>query len=373
MHEKFDRSRLNIKPLASRQSKSDTGIMIDRETPLPPIASKEAQFIEQLTEKMKASKKKGAPIIMAYGAHLFKNGLAPLIIELMEAGYLQQLLTNGAGSIHDWEMAFQGKTEEDVRRYLEEGQFGIWRETGFFINLALILGASRGLGYGAAVGKMIHEEQLHLPALETLRQELTREIGQGSFSARFPAKASLARTLEEFRLAPGRMEVCHPYKRYSIQEAAYRLQIPFSVCPGIGADIIYAHPLNNGAAIGQAALQDFLTFTQRLTQLEGGIFFCIGSAVMAPMVFEKAMAMARNVALRDNRPPERYLIVANDIQPGNWNWSRGEPPKDHPAYYLRFCKSFARMGGEFHYLALDNRVFLQHLHHHLCRVPHHKP
>ena len=109
MHEKFDRSRLNIKPLASRQSKSDTGIMIDRETPLPPIATKEAQFIEQLTEKMKASKKKGAPIIMAYGAHLFKNGLAPLIIELMEAGYLQQLLTNGAGSIHDWEMAFQGE------------------------------------------------------------------------------------------------------------------------------------------------------------------------------------------------------------------------------------------------------------------------
>lgn len=336
--------------------------MIEKGNPLPPLAPKERRFIEYLAEKMRACRKKGAPVIMAYGAHLFKNGLAPLVIEMMEAGYLQQLVTNGAGSIHDWEMAFHGQTEEDVQRYVKEGQFGIWQETGFYTNLAIILGAAQGRGYGPSIGKMIHEDRLDLPAPGYLRQELTRELQRGSISAQFPAKAALARTLEKFRITPGRMEVPHPYKRYSIQETAYRLHIPFNVCPGIGADIIYTHPLNNGAAIGQAALQDFLTFTQGITQLEDGIFFCIGSAVMGPMIFEKAIAMARNMALQDDRSLDNYQIVVNDIQPGNWDWRRGDPPEDNPAYYLRFCKSFSRMGGDFHYLQLDNRAFIQHLH-----------
>ena len=366
MHEKFDRSQLSIKPLIARQSKSDTSIMIARQTPLPSLATEKARFIEQLAEKMKESRKKGAPIIMAYGAHLFKNGLAPLLIELIEAGYLQQLVTNGAGSIHDWEMAFQGKTEEDVQRYIKEGQFGIWQETGFYINLAVILGAAQGRGFGASIGKMIHEDELDFPEVETLQQVLSEEIQKKSFSEQLQAKVALVHTLQKFLLAPGRMEVLHPFKRFSIQEAAYRLKIPFNVCPGIGSDIIFSHPINNGAALGQAALHDFLTFVQGITQLEGGIFFCIGSAVMGPTIFEKAIAMARNLAIQNKRPLENYQIVVNDIQAGTWNWKRGEPPKEHPAYYLRFCKSFSRMGGEFNYLQLDNRAFIQHLHRQLC-------
>lgn len=367
MFQQFDRKRLSIKPLAARQSKSNTAVMRHEAAPLPPLSAKTEEALEQLAQQMESAKKNGAPVMMAYGAHLFKNGLAPWVIELMEAGYLQHLLTNGAGSIHDWEMAFQGETEEDVRRYIQEGQFGIWEETGFFINLAVILGAAAGLGYGEAVGKMIHEDRLEIPSVESLKEELAEGLKTHPLPQDFPAKANLLHTLEQFQVPAGSMKVLHPHKHLSIQSAAYGLGIPLGVCPGIGADIIYSHPINNGAAIGQAALQDFLTWTEQIAQLEGGVFLCVGSAVMGPMVFEKSIAMARNMAIQENRPLENYQIVVNDIQPGTWDWSQGEPPKDHPAYYLRFCKSFSRMGGRFHYLELDNRAFIQHLHHRLLK------
>ena len=367
MHPQFDRNRLSIKPLAARQSKSNTALMLDAEAPLPVLSAETATVIEQLAHQIKTAKKNGSPVMMAYGAHLFKNGLAPLIIELMEEGYLQHLLTNGAGSIHDWEMAFQGETEEDVQHYIQEGQFGLWQETGFFINLAVILGAAAGLGYGGAVGKMIQEDRLEIPAAEALKHALAEELQSNHRSVRFVAQANVLHTLEQFQLPAGSMQVLHPHKHFSIQASAYRLGIPFNVCPGIGADIIYSHPMNNGAAIGQAAVQDFLMWTEQIAQLEGGVFLCVGSAVMGPMVFEKSIAMARNLARQENRLLENYHLVVNDIQPGSWDWSQGEPPKEHPAYYLRFCKSFSRMGGTFRYLELDNRAFIQHLHHHLLK------
>ena len=87
---------------------------------------------------------------------------------------------------------------------------------------------------------------------------------------------------------------------------------------------------------------------------------------MGPMTFEKSISMSRNIALQEHRTLENYQIVVNDIQPGSWDWSQGEPPKEHPAYYLRFCKSFSRMGGDFLYLELDNKAFIQHLYHRLC-------
>ncbi len=340
--------------------------MIHLDAALPPITPEAAEFMNTLAEKIKIARQKGAPIILSYGAHLFKNGLAPLVIKLMEGGYIQQLATNGAGTIHDWEMAFQGKTEEDVRYYIKKGQFGIWEETGFFLNLAIIIGAAEGLGYGTSVGKMIHDDMLRVPSIEFVREKLQKDLGEPRLPGEYAAKANLLHTLESFQIKPGIHEVLHPYKQYSIQRAAYRLKIPFSVCPGIGADIIYSHPVNNGAAIGQGALQDFLTFAHSVSQLEGGIFLSIGSAVMAPMTFEKAIAMARNLALQENRLLENYQIIVNDIQPGTWDWTQGEPPKTHPAYYLRFCKSFSRMGGKFHYLELDNTVFIRHLYDRLC-------
>ncbi|MGK5090746.1 hypothetical protein WDW89_01870 [Deltaproteobacteria bacterium TL4] len=359
----LDRNQLFIKPLATRQSKSDTSKMIRLETPLPPLSTELHQRIQLIAETIQKARQRNAPVMMAYGAHLFKNGLAPVVIQLLEKGYLQHLATNGAGSIHDWEMAFQGKTEENVSHYIHEGQFGIWEETGAYLNLAILMGSIQGLGYGASVGKMIHDDKLDIPTAEALRQDILQSLGNSKLTPLFSQQSNVLEALETFKLKPGEMKIPHPFKQYSIQHTAYQLNIPFSVCPGIGADIIYTHPLNNGAAIGHCALQDFLTFAQTVSQLEGGVFLSVGSAVMAPMIFEKAISMARNLALQQNRTLENYHLIVNDIQPGTWNWHEGEPPKDHPAYYLRFCKSFSRMGGKFEYLKLDNIAFLRHLHH----------
>ena len=104
-----------------------------------------------------------------------------------------------------------------------------------------------------------------------------------------------------------------------------------------------------------------LIFAESASHLEGGAFISIGSAVMAPMVLEKAISMAKNAAKREGKTLQNYKIIVNDIQPGNWNWNRGEPPKDDPSYYLRFCKSFSRMDGDFTYIRLDNRAFIHNL------------
>ncbi len=362
----FDRRKIIFKPLSQRQSKSDLNILASLDEPPPELSEESEAIVETIVERMKQAKSKSAPILFAYGAHLFKNGLAPLLIELMKKGWIQHLLTNGAGSIHDWELAFHGETEEDVKRYIQEGQFGLWQETGFFLNLAVLVGAAYGLGYGESVGKMIYDDGLSIPATEVLHYQMDFLMQQQPMSERVADVANLLASIQNFKIPAGEMEILHPHKKVSIQHHAYCLQIPFSVCPGIGYDIIYGHPLNNGSAIGRSTLADFLAFANSVSHLEGGVFLSVGSAIMAPMTFEKSVSMARNIALQEGRPLKNYLLIVNDIQEGQWDWSQGEPPKNHPAYYLRFCKSFSRMGGEFKYLQLDNTLLLKSLYHRLC-------
>ena len=138
----------------------------------------------------------------------------------------------------------------------------------------------------------------------------------------------------------------HPYKSYSVQAAAYRLNIPFTGHPMIGHDIIYCHPANHGAAVGRTALRDFLVFARNVQNLAGGVYLSIGSAVMSPMIFEKSLSMAQNVQLQAGDPIRNHFMVVVDLAESQWDWARqGEPPVDHPAYYLRYCKTFSRMGG----------------------------
>jgi len=135
--------------------------------------------------------------------------------------------------------------------------------------------------------------------------------------------------------------------------------VPFTAHPMIGHDIIYTHPANHGAAIGRTALRDFLTFAEQVHQLEGGVFISVGSAVMAPMIFEKALSMAQNVELQAGRKITRHHMVIVDLAKSTWDWqTQGEPPADNPAYYLRYCKTFNRMGGVMRYVCAQNRDFL---------------
>jgi hypothetical protein len=166
-------------------------------------------------------------------------------------------------------------------------------------------------------------------------------------------------------LSAGRIQVSHPWKQHSILGNAFRLGVPLTVHPGIGYDIITNHPIFNGAVIGRAADVDFRLFSTAVDNLEGGMVLSVGSAIMAPQVFEKSLSCVNNVRLQDGRAiVHNHTICVVDLQDGgNWDWTKGEPPKDNPAYYLRFCKSSSRMGGTMHYLQLDNVAFLHNLYH----------
>ena len=126
-----------------------------------------------------------------------------------------------------------------------------------------------------------------------------------------------------------------------------------------GHDIIYAHPLNCGAAVGRTAERDFLRFARAVADLEGGVYLSVGSAVMSPMIFEKSLSMARNLAHQEDRRIERFSLFVVDLAAVSWDWQKaGEPLPEDPAYYVRYLKTFSRMGGELAYLQADNRDFL---------------
>ena len=279
-----------------------------------------------------------------------------MLIRLIEKGWVTHLATNGAGIIHDWELAFQGRTSEDVRTNVARGEFGTWEETGRSINLALLVGAWRGFGYGQSVGAFIDEQGLEIPSAGELSKDIVRCLESDADKA--AAGADLLWAVKEFGLPPGRMEVPHPLRELSAQAAAHRLGVPFTGHPMIGQDIIYTHPLNSGAAIGRAALRDFLIYAEAVCGLEGGVYLSVGSAVMSPMIFEKSLSMGQNLALQRGALIRNHFITVVDIAKSTWDWQKdGEPPIDNPAYYLRYCKTFARMGGTMRYLQADNRDF----------------
>ena len=143
--------------------------------------------------------------------------------------------------------------------------------------------------------------------------------------------------------------------------------MPLTVHPGIGYDIISNHPVFYGAAIGRAAEWDFKLFGGSVEQLDGGVVLSVGSAIMGPQVFEKSLSCVNNLRLQAGRKiVQRHNIYVVDLQDGgNWDWTQGEPPKENPAYYLRFCKSFSRMGAPMHYLQCDNAAFIHRLFHEL--------
>jgi len=297
--------------------------------------------------------------VLMYGAHLVKNGALAIVKALLERGWVTHLATNGAGTIHDWELAFLGRTEESVRQNVATGTFGTWDETGRHLHLALLAGALREEGYGRSLGRFIAEDGVTLPSAASL-EKLLRDQPAHPLS---PARAELLQAMTAHRLPDGKIEVKHPWQETSLLAQAFRRDIPFTVHPGIGYDIIANHPMFNGAAIGRAAEMDFRRLGGSLDRLDGGVVLSIGSAIMAPQVFEKSLSCVNNLRLQSGRKiVAGHTIYVVDIQEGGgWDWSHGEPPKDNPAYYLRFCKSFARMGGEMKYLQCDNVVFLHNV------------
>lgn len=206
-----------------------------------------AADLREVARRIAEAVKQQRPVILGMGAHPIKVGLSPLIIDLLDRGVLSAIAMNGAGIIHDFELAQQGATSEDVASALKDGSFGMARETGEFLNTTVRTGVkAKALGIGQAVGEKMLAERL-------------------------------------------------PYVQLSILAACARLSIPACVHVTVGADIIHMHPHVDGAAIGEGSLRDFYRLAGVVAHLEGGVFINLGSAVVIPEVFLKALNLARNL------------------------------------------------------------------------------
>jgi len=308
----FDRSRLQVLPFAQRDSDVDIGVMIGLEEALPPF---EHAALPVLAQDLAAARNKGAAALWMYGAHVIRSGCGPHMIAVMHSRLATHFATNGAGAIHDYELARFGRTCESVGRYISEGQFGLWAECGE-MNDIIAAGVRDGLGLGEAVGRHIWEEKL-------------------------------------------------PHREQSVLGVAYHLGIPATVHVGIGNDIIHEHPNCDGAILGAASYTDFLVYTETVTKLEGGVFLNFGSAVTGPEVYLKALAMARNVARQEGRRIARFTTAVFDMQPLGGGPVGEAPPKDDPRYYFRPWKTIlARTvadGGTSYYVQGAHRHTLPHL------------
>lgn len=358
----LDLSRLQVLPLAERASLTRADeILVDPESAPPPVSAVVAERVAECARRIVAARARGASVMLIYGAHLLRNGAARLLERMMARDWLTHLATNGAGTIHDWEYAWFGASTESVEMNVASGTFGTWHETATNIHLALMTGALDELGYGRALGRFILEDGATLPTAEALAQAIAAEPAHPLTAAR----ADLLHAMRTQAWPAGRMVVEHRWKPASILCQACRHGVPLTVHPGIGYDIIANHPVFSGSAIGRGAEWDFKLFGGSVEGLDGGVVLSVGSAIMGPQVFEKSLSCVNNLRLQSGRAVVRdHTFYVVDLQDGGgWDWTHGEPPKTNPAYYLRFCKSYSRMGGAMHYLQCDNRAFIHHLYH----------
>lgn len=259
-YSRLDLAQVKTYKLAQRKSKVE---IQDFARPYTPGSSL-SDFLSTLPEILAAQDFKAviSAVVQTYrqdkmsiaglGAHVFKVGLNPILIDLMERGVLKTIALNGAGIIHDFELALVGKTSEDVDREINSGMFGMAEETGRILNTTITNGVKQGMGIGEAVGRHLLSEK-------------------------------------------------YPYQDMSILAAGARLGIPISVHVAIGTDIIHMHPSVDGGTVGQASLLDFRLLAHSVSRLEGGVYLNIGSAVLLPEVFLKAVTLARNLGHRLKR------------------------------------------------------------------------
>ena len=356
----LDLSRLKVFPLAERQSLTRADdILINPDSQPKMCSERNAVLVRACAEKILSARSQGAAIMLIYGAHLLRNGAASILERMMAKGWLTHLATNGAGTIHDWEYAWYGASTESVEMGVADGKFGTWHETASNIHLAIMASALDGLGYGRSLGRLILEDGASLPDPDELVARITSNPTDPLTSAR----ADLLQAMRTQGWPAGRIEIHHRWKRASILAQAYQHGVPLTVHPGIGYDIISNHPVFCGSSIGRAAEWDFKLFGGSLDNLDGGVVLSVGSAIMGPQVFEKSISCVNNLRLQNGRNVvSNHTIFVVDIQDGGgWDWTTGEPPKTHPAYYLRFCKSYSRMGGTMHYAQCDNLSFMHNL------------
>lgn len=279
----FDTTRLKLLPLSNREHDLDLSVIM-------PISAREPvnKNLAAVAECIVQARKKDAAVVLMMGAHVIREGVQRYLIDMMERGLVTCLAMNGAGIVHDFEFSLIGRTTEDVAGYIADGRFGLWQETGR-INDVVNRAAKRDMGLGEAIG---------------------REILDGDF----------------------------PHKDISLFAAGYRLGIPVTVHVGIGYDIVHEHPNCDGAAWGKTSYTDFLRFAGAMESLKNGMIMDFGSAVMAPEVFLKALAMVRNVAKQEGRKIDNFSTLVCDIKPLPETLYT-EAERENPDYYFRPFKT----------------------------------
>ncbi len=307
----FERNRLQLKPLAERINDMVLAEVLPLSTDVPPFENPDLRVV---AERVAKAYRDGRPVILMMGAHVIKVGLSRFVIDVMERGIISHIAMNGAGPIHDFELSLIGASTESVTHYIQEGQFGLWEETGR-INQAIQEAASEGIGLGEAVGRMIEKEAF-------------------------------------------------PHREVSILAAGHRLGVPVTVHVGIGYDIIHEHPNCDGAALGAASYHDFLVFAHTVASLEGGVLLNFGTAIMGPEVYLKALSMARNVAHQEGREIRHFTTAVFDLLELGQDVHH-EAPKSDPRYYFRPYKTIlvrtVADGGESFYIQGDHRVTFTNL------------
>ncbi|HLK65210.1 MAG TPA: hypothetical protein VKU19_17335 [Bryobacteraceae bacterium] len=307
-YEIFDRSRLQVKPLAERRHDLHLDRWLSLEDPVPAFSHPE---LETVAARLRRARETGAARILMMGAHVLRAGVNRHIIDLLGAGWIDHIAVNGAAAIHDYELARIGATTESVDRYIRTGEFGLWRETGE-LNDWIREAADLRLGLGENVGRRIGESDC-------------------------------------------------PHRDLSVFAAAYRCRVPVTVHVGVGYDIIHEHPNCDGAALGAASYRDFLIFAHTVERLESGVLLSFGSAIMGPEVYLKALAMARNVARQEGRSIRDFATAVFDLVPIHGDY-RKELPKSDPGYYFRPHKTIlvrtVAEGGQSFYFAGEHRATL---------------
>lgn len=306
---RFDRSLLNIEPIGNRHHLLDISVIKE----LEPVETVHSDILS-VARRIKAAKDNNASVVLMMGGHVVRSGVQRYIIDLVEKGYFNCVATNGAGLIHDFEFALIGATTESVSRYIKDGRFGLWEETGR-INEIVRSASSEDIGLGEALGRFIESENL-------------------------------------------------PFRDISILAAAYRSRCPMTVHVGIGYDIVYEHPNCDGAAYGKTSYTDFLRFAKVLESLEGGVLMSFGSAIMAPEVYLKALSMVRNVSRQKGKTISRFTTLVCDLVdlPAGY---RQEADKQDQLYYFRPWKTMlvrtVADGGESFYVRGDHAMTIPQL------------
>ena len=316
-YETFDRSRLQLRSLEERGCDIWEPQVAELARPGEPLDNSSLRSVALAINEARRNNK---PVIVMIGGHPIKLGLSRFLIDLMERGLVTHLATNGAGLIHDFELAMHGGTSEDVAKWIKIGQFGLWQETGR-LNDIITEAASNDEGFGEGLGRVIESQEL-------------------------------------------------PHRDISIAAAGWRYGVPVTSHVSIGSDIIHGYANCDGAALGKVTHTDFLILAKAIQSLEGGVFLNIGSAVTGPEVYLKALSMARNVARQSNEEICHFTAAVFDIVDLPEDWQKGPGPRPqgkdatssgrpHPLYYYRPWKTIlirtVADGGTSHYIKGDHR------------------